>query len=60
MAQTDYPGNEPNEVWHCGLNFRMFLYHGHGSEARRPAVRGKRVAWDRKLNARQRVVLARP
>src|SRR6266480_1586488 len=39
MAQTDYLGNGPVEVWHSGADFRMLTYHGHGSEARRPSVR---------------------
>jgi hypothetical protein len=38
MAQKGYLRNEPNEVWHCGADFRMFLYHGHRNEARRRAV----------------------
>jgi hypothetical protein len=38
MAQKGYLRNEPYEVWHCGADFRMFLYHGHRNEARRHAV----------------------
>jgi hypothetical protein len=47
MAQKGYLGNGPNEVWHYGPYFRMFLYHGHGSEARRPPVGGRVSTWDR-------------
>jgi hypothetical protein len=26
MAQKGYLGNGPYEVWHCGPDFRMFLF----------------------------------
>jgi hypothetical protein len=38
MAQKGYLRNGPIEVWHCGADFRMFLYHGHRNDARRHAV----------------------
>jgi len=36
IAQKGYLRNGSNEVWHCGADFRMFHYHGHRTEVRRP------------------------
>jgi hypothetical protein len=36
MAQKGYLGNGSNEVWTSGADFRMFHYHGHRTEVRRP------------------------
>jgi len=59
MAQKGYLGNGPYEVWHSGADFRMFAYHGHGSEARRPSV-GPPIGQGPRLNARQRRTIAQP
>jgi len=59
MAQKGYLRNGPNEVWHSGPDFRMFLYHGHRNEARRHAV-GPGPPADERVHERQRGLLRGP
>ena len=46
MAQKDYLGNGPGEVWHSAPDFSMFAYHGHGIQARQSPA-GRPSARDR-------------